>query len=91
MNDTDQRKQLISQYGTNQVNFAQLHLFGYRFAFWYRDFRSKFQTGLYGFRHPSACDGYPLKPVRCIREKLILSEWSIIERILLPLDLMTTT
>ncbi|MCU7943633.1 MAG: transposase [Candidatus Thiodiazotropha sp. (ex Cardiolucina cf. quadrata)] len=67
------------------------HLFGYRFAPRYREFRGKFQTGLYGFSHPSACDGYPLKPVRCIRDKLILSEWSIIERILLPLVLMTTT
>ncbi|MEW8544452.1 MAG: hypothetical protein AB2693_13050 [Candidatus Thiodiazotropha sp.] len=62
MNDTDQRKQLISPHGTNQVNLAQLHLFG-----------------------------YPLKPVLCIREKLILSKWPNIERILLSLVLKTTT
>ncbi|MFC1380156.1 MAG: transposase [gamma proteobacterium symbiont of Clathrolucina costata] len=72
---------MISHHGTNQVNFVLPHLFGYRFAPRYREFRGKFQTGLYGFRHPSACDGYPLKPVRCFREKLIL----------LPLVLMTTT
>ncbi|MEW8291730.1 MAG: Tn3 family transposase, partial [Candidatus Thiodiazotropha endolucinida] len=52
---------MISHHGTNQVNFVLPHLFGYRFAPRYREFRGKFQTGLYGFRHPSACDGYPLK------------------------------
>lgn len=78
-------------HGTNQVNFALLHLFGYRFAPRYRDFRGKIQTGLYGFKHPNAYRGYPLKPIRRIRENLIISEWPNIERILLSLALKTTT
>ena len=78
-------------HGTNQVNFALLHLFGYRFAPRYRDFRGKIQTGLYGFKHPKAYAGYPLKPIRRIKENLIVSEWPHAERILLSLALKTTT
>jgi len=33
------------------VNFALLHLFGYRFAPRYRDFRHKIESGLYGFEN----------------------------------------
>ncbi len=78
-------------HGTNQVNFALLHLFGYRFAPRYRDFRGKVRTGLYGFRHPKTYKGYPLMPIRRIKENLIINEWSNIERILLSLALKTTT
>ena len=77
-------------HGTNQVNFALLHLFGYRFAPRYRNFRRKVQSALYGFQHPGEVDG-PLKPVRRIREQLIVSEWPNIEWILLSLALKTTT
>ncbi|MDA0681538.1 MAG: Tn3 family transposase [Proteobacteria bacterium] len=78
-------------HGTNQVNFALLHLFGYRFAPRYRDFRRKIESGLYGFKHPSQYRGCPIKPVRKIKESLIVSEWPNIERILLSLALKTTT
>jgi TnpA family transposase/CheY-like chemotaxis protein len=78
-------------HGTNQVNFALLHLFGYRFAPRYRNFRKKVETGLYGFKHPNQYVGYPLKPIRRIKENLIVSEWPNIERILLSLALKTTT
>jgi TnpA family transposase len=78
-------------HGVNQVNFALLHLFGYRFAPRYRDFRSKIQAGLYGFKHPNTYGHCPLKPIRRIRENLIISEWPNIERILLSLALKTTT
>ena len=39
-------------HGANQVNFALLHLFGYRFAPRYRNVRGKVETGLYGFPPP---------------------------------------
>jgi len=54
-------------HGTNQVNFALLYLFGYRFAPRYRNVRSKVETALYGFRNPSQYRDYPIKPVRRVR------------------------
>ena len=92
-NLTDIQPQLHSTdtHGTNQVNFALLHLFGYRFAPRYRDFRRKVRTGLYAFKHPNEYVGCALKPVRRIKENLIESEWDNIERILLSLALKTTS
>lgn len=78
-------------HGANQVNFALLHLFGYRFAPRYRNFRRKIQTGLYGFKHPNSYAGCALKPVRRIKENLIQSEWGNVERILLSLALKSTS
>jgi TnpA family transposase len=79
-------------HGTNHVNFALLHLFGYCFAPRYRKVRSKVETGLYGFRHPGHYNkDWPIKPIRRAREGLIVSEWPNIERILLSLVLKTTT
>ena len=37
-------------HGTNEVNFALLHLFGYQFAPRYRDIFGKVSTSLYGFQ-----------------------------------------
>lgn len=79
-------------HGTNQVNFALLHQFGYRFAPRYRNVRGKVETGLYGFHHPGHYKkDWPIKPIRRVREGLIISEWPNIERILLSLALKTTT
>jgi TnpA family transposase len=78
-------------HGTNHVNFALMHLFGYLFAPRYRNVRSKLEKALYGFRHPSHYKDFPIKPVRRIRDGLIASEWPNIERILLSLALKTTT
>ena len=78
-------------HGTNQVNFALLHLFGYRFAPRYRDFRRKVQTGLYAFKPPNTYADCAIQPVRRIKESLIESEWDNIERILLSLALKTTS
>jgi len=51
-------------HGTNHVNFALLHLFGYRFAPRYRNVRGKVETGLYGFRHPKHYNrDWPIKPI----------------------------
>ena len=78
-------------HGANQVNFALLHLFGYQFAPRYRDFRRKVESGIYGFKRLGDYAGQPLKPVRRIKENLIISEWPNIERIILSLALKTTT
>ena len=77
-------------HGTNQVNFALLHLFGYRFAPRYRNFKERIKTGLYSFEHPKHVEG-PLKPVRKLSESLIADEWDNIESILLSLALKTTS
>jgi TnpA family transposase len=79
-------------HGTNHVNFALLHLFGYRFVPRYRNVRSKVETGFYGFCHPKHYyKDWPIKPIRRAREGLVVSEWPSIERILLSLALKATT
>jgi len=79
-------------HGTNHVNFALLHESGYRFAPRYRNVRGKVETGLYGFHPPRHYEkDWPIKPIRRVREGLIVSEWPNIERILLSLALKTTT
>lgn len=79
-------------HGTNEVNFALLHLFGYQFAPRYKDFPDKVLSSLYGFRHPSQYDDkWLLKPIRKIQEGLIVDEWDNFQRIILSLALKTTT
>lgn len=92
-NHTDIQPQIHSTdtHGTNQVNFALLHLFGYQFAPRYRDFQRKVRTGLYTFEPLKHYAGCALKPVRRINERLIASEWDNIERILMSLALKTTS
>jgi TnpA family transposase len=77
--------------GTNHVNFALLHLFGYQFAPRYKDLYDKVSTSLYGFNHPKHYDDTMLlKPIRKINTQLIIEEWENIERILVSLALKTT-
>jgi TnpA family transposase len=78
-------------HGSNPVNFALLHFFGYQFAPRYKDLYDKVRTSLYGFKHPSSCGGLALKPIRKIQRSLIENEWENIQRILLSLALKTTT
>jgi len=79
-------------HGTNHVNFVLLYQFGYRFAPRYRNVQRQVKSGLCGFRHPTHYDkGWPIRPNRRVRERLILSEEVNIERILLSLALKTTT
>lgn len=78
-------------HGTNQVNFAILHLFGYKLAPRYRDIYDKVSQSLYGFNHPSHYEELLLKPIRKINTNLIISEWENIQRIILSLALKTTT
>lgn len=78
-------------HGTNEVNFAILHLFGYQFAPRYKALQEKVRTALYGFRHSSQYGDLLLKPIRKINEKLIVEEWENIQRIMVSLALKTTT
>ena len=78
-------------HGTNAVNFALLTLFGYQFAPRYKDFYDKVQTSLYGFHHPSHYGDVLIKPIRKIKQSLIISEWPNIQRIILSLAFKTTT
>jgi TnpA family transposase len=78
-------------HGTNEVNFALLHVFGYQFAPRYRDLQEKVQHVLYGFKHPSQYGTMLLKPIRKITTRLIVEEWEQIQRILVSLALKTTT
>lgn len=92
-NTTDLQPQVHSTdtHGTNEVNFALLHLFGYQFAPRYRDLPDKVRQSLYGFKHPSQYEGCLLKPIRKLNTQLILDEWENIQRIAVSLALKTTT
>ncbi len=78
-------------HGTNQVNFAILHLFNYQFAPRYRDIHSKVNNALYGFQHPSQYGDVLLKPIRKLKPQLVVDEWDNIQRIMVSLALKTTT
>jgi len=92
-NATDIHPQIHSTdtHGTNEVNFALLHLFGYQFAPRYRDFYDKVRTTLYGFKAPSQYPTGVLKPIRKINTPLIIEDWDQVQRILVSLALKTTT
>ena len=78
-------------HGTNAVNFALLHLFGFQFAPRYADLQEKVRTGLYGFQHPRHYAALTLKPIRKIKDDLITAEWDNVLRIIVSLALKTTT
>jgi TnpA family transposase len=78
-------------HGTNQVNFALLHVFGFQFAPRYRNFPKKVKTGLYGFQHPRAYADLLLRPIRKLKTELIMAEWDNLRRIFASLALKTTT
>lgn len=78
-------------HGTNEVNFAILHFFGYQFAPRYKDIYDTVRTSLYGFKHPSHYGDVLINPVRKINTNLIMEEWENIQLIVLSLALKTTT
>ncbi len=79
-------------HGTNQVNFAILHIFGHQFAPRYADICDTVNKSLYGFRHPSQYEnGLLLRPIRKIREALIIEEWENVQRIIVSLACKATT
>ena len=92
-NTTDVQPEIHSTdtHGTNQVNFAILHLFGYQFAPRYKDIYDTVKDGLCGFQYPSQYGDVIIKPNRKINEELIISEWDSFQRIIASLALKTTT
>ena len=79
-------------HGTNEINFAILHMFGYQFAPRYKGIYDTVTKSLYGFKHPSQYDGdFVLKPIRKLTPHLIAAEWDNIRRIMVSLALKTTT
>lgn len=77
-------------HGTNQVNFALLHFFGYRFAPRYKNLSSKAKM-IYGFKNPSQYENCLLKPVRKVYSQLMEDEAENMEKIFLSLALKSTT
>jgi TnpA family transposase len=92
-NTTDIQPEVHSTdtHGTNQVNFAILHLFGYQFAPRYQDIYGKVSKSLYGFKHPSQYPEGLIKPIRKIGTDLIVDEWPNIQRIIVSLAQKTTS
>jgi TnpA family transposase len=79
-------------HGTNEINFAVLHSFGYQFAPRYKDIYDKVSKSLYGFQHPSNYDkDCVIKPIRKINTELIVEEWENIQRIMVSLAVKETT
>jgi TnpA family transposase len=78
-------------HGTNEVNFALLHVLGYQFAPRYRNIQEKVRTGLYGFQHPRHYTDLLLRPIRKLNTELIVAEWDNLLRIFASLALKTTT
>jgi len=78
-------------HGTNEVNFALLHVFGYQFAPRYRDIQTKVRESLYGFKHPTQYGDVLLKPRRKLNPRLIVEEWDQMQRIFVSLACKTTT
>ena len=77
-NTTDIQPEIHSTdtHGTNEVNFALLHLFGYQFAPRYRDTHDKVSESLIGPKHPSKYGDLLIKPKRKIKDKLTASHQS---------------
>lgn len=78
-------------HGTNEVNFALLHVFQYQFAPRYATIQEKVRSSLYGFRHPSQYGELTLKPIRKLQTERIVEEWDNLLRIFVSLALKTTT
>jgi TnpA family transposase len=78
-------------HGTNELNFALLHVFRYQFAPRYKDIRTKLKTSLYGFHHPSHYPEFLLKPIRKLNDTLIVNDWDNMLRVFVSLAYKSTT
>jgi TnpA family transposase len=75
----------------NRVNFALMHLFGYRFMPRFVHLPEKAQKNLVSFQKPSKWENYIIKPKNKVDEGLIVKEWDNILRILASLAMKETT
>lgn len=81
----------VDTHGTNPVNHALLHVFGYQFAPRYKDICDKVRTSLTAFHHPNRYGDAIIKPARKIREHSIIREWDECRRIFASLARKETT
>lgn len=75
----------------NRVNFALLHLFGYRFMPRFTQLNNKVINNLVGFKELTKYDKLIIKPRDKVDKSLIIDEWDNILRILASLALKQTT
>ena len=93
-NSTDIQPELHSTdtHGTNNLNFALLQVFGSsQFTPRYKDIYDKVRNSLIAFYHPNHYGDAIIKPIRKIREDLIVGEWDECRRIFVSLALKETT
>jgi TnpA family transposase len=75
----------------NCVNFALMHLFGYRFMPRFTSLPKKAQSLLVSFQEPEEFSDYLIKPSSKINEALIIREWDNVLRILASLAMKETS
>ena len=75
----------------NRVNFALMHLFGYRFMPRFTNIRKKADSNLVTFDKIDDYTDLIIKPSKQINKSLIIKEWDNILRILVSLALKKTT
>src|SRR5699024_11690130 len=91
-NTTDIQPEVHSTdtHGTNEVNFAILHFFGYQFAPRYKDIYGTVSRSLYDFRHPSQYGDVLIKHVQKINTNMIAEAWGNIQSIVLSFVINTS-
>lgn len=75
----------------NRVNFALMHMFGYRFMPRFTQLADKSDQKLVCFGQPEDYSQYVIKPSKKARKAQIISEWDKVLRILASLAMKTTT
>lgn len=75
----------------NRVNFALMHLFGYRFMPRFTQLGEKAGSNLVGFGEVSDYEHHIIKPSKQADKPLIIREWDNVLRILASLALKKTT
>ena len=75
----------------NRINFALMHLFGYRFMPRFTQFPKKAQDSLVCFQNTKDFEKCIIKPKNKINESLIIKEWDNVLRILASLAMKGTT
>lgn len=78
-------------HSVNRVNFALLHLFGYRFMPRFTQLNDKSKHNLVGFGEPKEYEQLLIKPSKQAEKALIIKEWDNVLRILASLALKKTT
>jgi len=75
----------------NCVNFALMHLFGYRFMPRFTSLPQKARNLLVSFQEPSKFEEYLIKPSSKVNESLVVQEWDNVLRIIASLAMKETS